>query len=119
MRSENHGVTGFESEHRVAHRSNDRIGNRSHGADHAHGLRNEDHIGFSVFTDDAARLFVLQIVPDNPGFALVLENLVFVYANARFIHGHPRQNLGIVVNVFADAFHDGIDLLLRNVSNVA
>ena len=113
MRREDHGVAGLEREHRVAHRRDDRVGDRRHGADDAHRLGDEDHVRLGVFADDAARLLVFQAVPDDAGLALVLENLVFVDADAGFIDGHPGQQLGVVVDVLADAFDDGVDLCLR------
>ena len=113
MRREDHGVAGLQREHGVAHRRDDRVGDRRHRADHAHRLGDEHHVGLGVLADDAARLLVLQVVPDDAGLALVLEDLVLVDADAGLVDGHPRQRLGVVVDILADALDDGVDLLLR------
>ncbi len=112
MRREDHRVAGLEREHAVAHRRHDRVGDRCNGTDHAHWLRDERQIRLGVLADDAARLLVLEVVPDDAGLALLLEHLVLVVADAGLVDGHSRQHLRIVVNVLADVSYDSIDLLL-------
>ena len=113
MRREDHGVAGLEREHAVAHRRHDRVGDRRHGADDADRLGDVDELHLFVFADDAAGLLVLEVVPDRPRLALVLEDLVLVDADAGLVHGHARQRFGVVVDVLADALDDGVHLLLR------
>jgi hypothetical protein len=50
------------------------VRDRRDGANDAHRLGDEDEV-VSVLADDAAR-FAFQVVPDNPGLAFVLEDLV-------------------------------------------
>ena len=113
VRGKNHGVAGLEGKHRIAHRRHDRIGDGCDCTDDAHRLGHELQIGLGIFANDSARLLPFQAVPDDAGLPLVLENLVFVDADAGLVHGHSRQQVGIVVHVLADALDDGIDLLLR------
>ena len=103
---------GLEREHRVAHRRHDRVGDRRHRAHDPHRLGDENHVRLGVLADDAARLLVFQVVPDDAGLAFVLENFVFVDADAGFVHGHAGEHIGVVVDVLADALDDGIDLFL-------
>src|SRR5581483_3780028 len=65
-----------------------------------------------ILADDAPRPLALEAVPDDARLALVLEDLVLVDADAGLLDGHPREHLGVVVDVLADAADDGVDLLL-------
>ncbi len=112
MRSENDGVAGLQRKHAVAHRRHDRIRDWRDSTDHTHRLRDQDEIAFFLFADDAAGFLVLQIVPDDAGLALVLQNLVFVDTDTCLVDGLPGQWLGIVVHVLRDIANDRVDLLL-------
>src|SRR4029077_9861724 len=103
---------GLDGKHGVAHGGNDRIGDRGHGGNDAHGLGDEYHVGVEIFADDTARFLVLQVVPDVAVLAFVLEDLVLINADAGLVHSHTGQHLGIVEHVLADAFHNGVYLLL-------
>ena len=112
MWSKDHGISGLHCKHDVAHRRHDRIRHRSHRRNHPHRFCHEHHVRVRVLADDASGFLVLQVVPNDAGLALVLENLVLIHTNAGLIDRHPRQFFGIVVNIFADALHDRIHLLL-------
>src|SRR3989442_11902722 len=113
MWSENHGISGFHGKHDVAHRGHHGIGDGSHRGNDAHGLGYKYHIGLGIFADDASGLLALQAVPDDPRLTLVLENLILIDADAGLIDSHARQRRGIVIDILANAFYDGIHLLLR------
>jgi hypothetical protein len=113
MRREDHGVTGLQREHAVAHRRRDGVRDRTHRGHDAHRLCDEHEVVLGVLADHAARLLALQAVPDHAGLALFLEDLVLVVADAGLVDGHARERLGVVVDVFRHVAHDRVDLLLR------
>ena len=109
---EDHGVAGLQREHAVAHRCDHRIGDRRHRADHAHRLGDIDQLALRILIDDPAALLALQAVPDRPGLALLLGDLVLIIADAGLLDRHAGEQFGIIIDIFADVADDAIDLLL-------
>ena len=113
MRADHDGVAAFKRKHRVAHRGHDRVRGGRNRADDAHGLGHQHQALFRFAADDADGLAALHVVPDHAGLALILLDLVLIYAHAGLVHGHAGERLGVVADRLRDCAAGFVHLLLR------
>ena len=108
-------VLGLEGEHDLGHGRHHGVRHGRDARHHADGLADLDELGRLVHPEDAHGRLVLQVVPDTPGLAVALGDLVFHHAHAGFLDRQLGQHFGVVIDRLGHGLDDRIHLLLVEV----
>ena len=112
VEAENDGVARFHRNQAFEQRGGGGVRGGRHAANYTHGLCNF-HIAFHfIFVQNAHGFFVLDVVPDIFRGKHILDYFVFIYAAARFLHGHARQFLVLIQARQGHFMHNKVHLLL-------
>ena len=112
MRADNSRVGSFDREHCVAHRSYYRVSDRSDASYDAYRFCYEYESFLFIAPDYPCALFAFHVVPDDPGLAHVLFDLVLIHAHLRLVDRHPGEDFGVVVYGLSDDHAKLIDSFL-------
>ena len=88
------------------------VGGGGYTADDADGLGHLHDADVVQIADDTPGLHTLELIPDDLGLGLVLDDLVLVFAHTGLVHGHSGQHLAVVIDDLSNAPYGLVHLLL-------